>query len=313
MHHANSLGILIAIGNQKGGVGKTTVTVNLAAALGLGGYRCLIIDLDPAAGATKHLGIPVNSFAGTLELLTTDERLEALAVTERMPKGVQLVASRPQLSELDSLLSKYVDRTRILERPLAAVRSRYDFILLDTAPSAADITTVAAYSTADWFLLSAFPQPLSLAGLMEALADIGDVRRHRNPRLEVLGVVFSNVDGRAKRLRAQLEAVVGEALPGRSFGTAISQAVLLPELSGKGRTLFQVHGYPKLAIAQQYLRLAAEVEYRVLNREAFLAGTLGPFPEGSGRVPHPPDVVELSTPLLLEPPVFEGEHAEDAA
>lgn len=287
MNHTTPLGVLIAIGNQKGGVGKTTVTVNLAAALGLGGYRCLVIDLDPAAGATKHLGVPVNSFAGSLELLTTDERLDAIAITERMPRGVHLVASRPQLSELDSLLSRFVDRTQILEHRITQARERYDFILLDTAPSAADITTVAAYSSADWFLLSAFPHPLSLGGLTEALNDIADVRRHRNSRLEILGVVFSNVDRRATRLRAQLEAVVAEVLPGRQFESSISQAVILPEISGRGKTLFQIPGYTKIVAANQYLRLAAEVEHRVLNREAFLAGALGPIGTMPGRSPRP--------------------------
>lgn len=289
MTTAERLGILIAIGNQKGGVGKTTVCVNLAAALGLGGYRCLILDLDPAAGATKHLGVPVNSFAGTLELLTTDESLEALAISERMPTNVELVPSRPQLSELDLLLSRFVDRTRILDRCIERARKLYDFILLDTPPSAADITTVAAYSTAEWFLLSAFPHPLSLGGLSEALKDIADVRRHRNHQLEVLGVVFSNVDGRATRLRDQLETAVRDALPGRHFDTYISQAVIIPELSGKGRTLFQMPGYPRIPAAQQYLRLAAEVEHRVQHRAAFLAGTLPPIQDAACRTPHAPE------------------------
>src|SRR5207253_9024631 len=94
----NKMGILVAVGNQKGGVGKTTNTVHIAAALGQRGYRCLIIDLDPTAGATKHLGIPENSFAGSLELLSTDETIESLVITDKMPKGVGLIPSRPQLS-----------------------------------------------------------------------------------------------------------------------------------------------------------------------------------------------------------------------
>lgn len=223
--------------------------MHVAAALGQRGFRSLIMDLDPAAGSTKHLGIPVNSFAGTLELLTTDETVESLAITENMPKGVHLVPSRPQLSEIDNLVSKYVDRTRILERAIAEARARYDFIFLDTAPSAAFTTTVAAYSTAEWFLLSAFPHPLSLGGLTEAFNDIADVRKHRNPDLEVLGVVFTNVDGRATRLRAQLEAVVNEALPGRRFETSISQAVILPDVSGRGKTLFQLPRCETLPVA----------------------------------------------------------------
>lgn len=276
MNQAKPLGITIAVGNQKGGVGKTTNSIHLAAALGLRGYRCLVIDLDPAAGATKHLGVPVNSFAGSLELMSTDESVENLVVTDDMPTGVHLIPSRPQLSELDSLLSKFADRTKTLDRPTARARKTYDFIFLDTAPSAAAITTVAAYSTADWFILSAFPHPLSLAGLNEALRDIADVRRHRNPGLEILGVVFANVDGRATRLRSQLETVVQEVLPGRQFETSISQAVIVPQTSGQGKTLFQLDDYADIGVAMRYLRLSAEVEHRVTNRENFLAGRLGP-------------------------------------
>lgn len=272
-----AFGVAIAVGNQKGGVGKTTNAVHLAAALGLAGHRILLIDLDPAAGATKHLGLPVSSYAGSLELLTTDERVEALAVTDGMPLGVSLVPSRAQLSELDSLLSKFADRTRILERPLAEARGLFDFIIMDTSPSAAATTTVAAYACVEWFLLSAFPHPLAFGGLSEALADIAEVRRHRNAALEVLGVVFSNVDPRATRLRAELEQLVHDALPGRGFETVISQAIAVPETSGHGCTLFQNPKYRDHRVAQQYRCLAAEIEYRALHREAFLEGTLPPL------------------------------------
>ena len=138
------VGVVIAVGNQKGGVGKTTNTVHLAAALGERGYRCLVIDLDPAAGATKHLGVPMQSFAGTLELFTTPETPATLAITEDMPVGVHLIPARPQLSELDSLLSRYVDRTALLDRPVELARRDYDFIFLDTPPSAGATTTVVS-------------------------------------------------------------------------------------------------------------------------------------------------------------------------
>jgi chromosome partitioning protein len=269
------LGAVIAVGNQKGGVGKSTNATHIAAALGQRGMRCLVIDLDPAAGSTKLLGVPVESFAGSLELLTTDETVAWLAISDNMPQGVHLVPSRSQLSEIDTLLSKFVDRTRILDRPIADARGRYDFIFLDTGHSAAFTTTVAAYSSADWFLLSAFAHPLSLAGLTEAFRDIADSRKYRNPSLEVLGVVFTAVDGRATRLRAQLEAAVAEALPGRRFETSISQAVIIPEVSGRGKTLFQLPKFESLPVAQQYLRLSVELEHRIRHREQFLNGTLG--------------------------------------
>jgi chromosome partitioning protein len=295
MAPTNKEGVVIAVGNQKGGVGKTTNAIHLAAALGETGYDCLVIDLDPAAGATKHLGVPQNSFAGSLELLTTDETVESLAVTEKMPKGVHLIPSRPQLSELESVVSKFIDRTTVLEKPLMLARQRYDFIFLDTPPSAAAITTVAAYSTAEWFLLSAFLHPLSLAGLTEAFNDIADVRKHRNRRLEVLGVVYTNVDGRAKKLRHQLETVVNEALPGRQFQTSIPQAIILPELSGQGITLFQLPNTHTNSIANHYRRLASEVKHRVYNRDAFLNGTLGPLERGSGQAEEVQPGVETTT------------------
>lgn len=300
MNQLSKLGALIAVGNQKGGVGKTTNSVNIAAALGQGGYRCLIVDLDPAAGATKHLGVHQNSFAGTLELLTTDETIGHLVITDKMPRGVDLIPSRAQLSELDTVLSRFVDRTTILDRPIAEARLHYDFIFLDTAPAAAEITTVAAYATAEWFLLSAFPHPLSLGGLTEAFKDIADARRHRNPHLEVLGVIFTNVDGRATKLRAELETVVNAALPGRRFETSISQAILLPELSGKGKTVFQVPGFTKLKVAHQYLRLAAEIENRVLHRDEFLRGDLGSVQIASVRTPHTPEAfIDLSDSSVI--------------
>lgn len=274
MERRLALGAVIALGNQKGGVGKTTTTVHLAAALALKGYRCLVMDLDPAAGATRHLGVPENSFAGTLELLSTDEPLESLVLTEGLPTGVHLVPARPQLSELDTILSKFVDRTRILERALAAARPHYDFILLDTPPSAGAVTTVAAYASAEWFLLTAFPHPLSLGGLGEACRDIADARELRNPYLEVLGVAFTNVDARATRLRGDLEQIVDSLLPLRKFRTAISQAVVIPAMSGEGKTLFQDPRHDRVPAARQYRRLAEEVEHRVLNREAFLSGNL---------------------------------------
>jgi chromosome partitioning protein len=264
-------GIVIAVGNQKGGVGKSTNTVHLAAALGERGYSSVVIDLDPSAGSTKHLGVPPDSFAGTLELLTTEETPETLAVTERLPEGVHLIPARGELAELDSLLSKFVDKTHILDRPIALARPLYDFIFLDTPPNPAATTTVAAYSVAEWFLLSAFPHPLSIGGLNEALKDIADVRARRNPNLEVLGVVVTAVDARSNLWR-EVDELVTRELPGRRFRTMISQAIEIAKCSGRGKTVLQIRGSERNVVANQYRKLASEIEERVLHREEFLSG-----------------------------------------
>jgi len=264
-------GVAIAVGNQKGGVGKSTNTVHLATALGERGYSSLVIDLDPSAGSTKHLGIPPESFAGTLELLTTEETPETLAITDKLPKGVHLIPARAELAELDHHMSKFIDRTRILERALSLARPMYDFIFLDTPPNPGATTTVAAYSSADWFLLSAFPHPLAVGGLNEALKDIIDVRARRNPDLEVLGVVVSAVDGRSNLWR-EVEEVVNRALPGRGFQTKISQAIEVAKCSGRGKTILQMKGNDKHPVANQYRALAGEIEERIINRDDFVAG-----------------------------------------
>lgn len=269
-------GIVIGIGNQKGGVGKSTNTVHIAAALGEKGYRVLVIDLDPSAGATKHLGIPPDGFAGTLELLTTGETPQTLAISDGMPKNVHLIAARTELAELENLLSKFVDRTSILDRSLKFARAEYDYVLLDTPPNPQAPTTIGAYSAAEWFLLSVFPHPLSVGGLNEAFKDIIDVRARKNQKLEVLGVVLTSVDRRTNLWR-DVSDVIAQAVPGRQFETMISQAIEVAKAAGQGKTIFQTRYGVKHEAANQYRDLADEIVWRTTNRDAFIAGTLEPL------------------------------------
>lgn len=264
-----AFGVVIGVGNQKGGVGKSTNTVHLAAALGEKGHTVLIIDLDPSAGATRHLGVPPDAFLGTLELLTTAETPETLAIDDDMPDNVHIIAARTELAELDSLLSKYSDKTRILERAIELAKPQYDFILLDTPPNPAATTTIAAYSVAEWFLLSVFPHPLSVGGLNEALKDIADVRARRNPNLEVLGVLLTAVDRRTTLWR-EVQHVIDTALPGRTFPTAISQSVDIAKAAGQGHTLFQSKHRERYEVVHQYRSLADEIVRRTAQRERFL-------------------------------------------
>jgi len=274
IENSDKKGIVIAIGNQKGGVGKTTNTVNIAAALGELGYKVLLIDLDPSAGSTNHLGINPKSYAGTFELIVSEDSPEDLAIMEGLPKGVHLIAARTELADIPKHMSKFANPTLLLEKGLKAARKIYDFILLDTCPYASAPTTVAAYSSSDWFLLTAFPHQLSVVGLNEALADIADARSRSNPRLEILGLVFCNVDRRTKA-REETEAFIGKYLPEKAFAVPfIPASVSLNKAAEKGKTLFEVPAYADGEIANAYRTIAKQVAERAHNRDAFLAGSL---------------------------------------
>ena len=253
---------VIVIGNQKGGVGKTTTCVHLAAALGELGHRVLVMDLDPAAGSTKHLGVDPMAFAGALELLRGTDSIQELAITSNMPKGVHLIASRTDLVDVDVKLSRFIDRTQLLEQPMLQARQAYDFILLDTPPSAAASTTVAAYCAADWFLVACMPHPLAIAGLKEALKDWRDVQANRNQRLELLGILLTCVDLRSK-LGSDTKEFLGGELADKVFDTWITSSSKLPMISGVGKTLFDHEETRTHKVTDQFRKFAKELIARI--------------------------------------------------
>ena len=263
---------VIAVGNQKGGVAKTTNTVHLAAALGELGRRCLIIDLDMNQGATRHLGITSEAFLGSYEMLIGEELAEDVIITNddegvELPENVHLISARRNLEKVESALlqvNKFIITQDVLIEPLKSLQGKYDYIFLDTAPNATT-PTVAAYKAAKWFVLSAFPDPLAIAGLTDALLDIRAAQRHGNPALRILGVVLSGIDGRKTRLASSLIDYVEEKFsidggPSAKFKTTISRSTVVPEASKIGKTVFQTDSSHK--VTQQYRALAKEVEMR---------------------------------------------------
>jgi chromosome partitioning protein len=263
---------VIAIGNQKGGVAKTTNAVHIATALGERGRRCLIWDLDMNHGATLHFGIPSEGFLGTFEVLIGEEQPEDVIITNddeevELPENVHLIAARRNLEQIDEALvakNKFLITQDVLIKPLESLRGQYDYIFLDTAPNATT-PTIAAYKAAEWFILSAMPDPFAIAGLNDALADIQDAQHHGNTKLRLLGMILSGVDKRTRLANTLSEYVEQIFSPdGRrsaKFRTTVSRSTVIPQTQRLGKTLFQTH--PTHAVTEQYRALAREIEERL--------------------------------------------------
>lgn len=259
------LGAVIAIGNQKGGAGKTTVTVNLAAALGEAGHKVLIIDLDPSAGATKHLGVDPYAYEGTVELLTHQCDPVELAITEEMPRNVSLIVGR------DELASAPGDRIKQLRARLPSTRKHFDFVLLDTPPNPKSPNTLAAYINAEWFLFATIPDALSILGLSEALRDVGSIRQKHNPDLEILGVVFNAVNTRSLAVQ-NTRAFLKKHKNLRPFGLQgfIPYSVYPDRAAAQGKTLFQITGNRLPPLIKRFRYIAKTISKRCYERDSFL-------------------------------------------
>lgn len=274
-------GRVIAVGNQKGGVGKTTNTVHIARALAERGCKVLIIDLDMNHGATRHFGVEPEAFLGSFEMLIDAEPAVNLVLTEKdleaeggsLPKNLDLIPAARKLEGIDqavSARSKFTTPQDVLRAPLESLRPLYDYIFLDTAPNAT-LPTLAAYMNADYFILSAMPDPFAIAGLNDAMRDIVDARKRGNKRLALLGVVISAVDKRTSLANSLSDFVeksfkAGTNAESVKFKTSIGRSTVIPQTQKVGKTLFETHSTHK--ITDEYRDLAAEIEARLAKIEA---------------------------------------------
>jgi len=246
---------MIAIANQKGGVGKTTTTVNLAAGLADLGHRVLLLDMDPQGNAGSGFGIDGNAIPqGIYEVLTGDLPLEA-AIRSAGVDGVDLVPSGQRLIGAEVELVQNPERERVLNRALVGVRDRYEYLLADCPPSLG-LLTVNTLTSADSVLIPIQTEYYALEGLTQLLNAIRLIQQSLNPRLDIEGILLTMFDARLN-LSREVAAEARKFFEGRVYETVIPRNVRLSEAPSFGKPVL---AYDRTCVgAQSYLDLAREV------------------------------------------------------
>jgi chromosome partitioning protein len=228
---------VLAVCNQKGGVGKTTTTINLGASLAEYGRRVLLVDVDPQGALAVGLGINPNTLDLTVHdlVLSTGEIDPHEAVLKTHVEGLDLLPSNIDLSAAEVLLVNEVGREHSLARALRPLLPDYDVVLIDCQPSLG-LLTVNALTAADGVVIPLECEYFALRGVALLLQTIDKVRDRLNPRLEVTGILATMHDSRTLHGRQVLERVV-EAFPDQVFHTVISRTVRFPETTAAGEPI----------------------------------------------------------------------------
>jgi chromosome partitioning protein len=251
------MGTIYAVANQKGGVGKTTTTVNLAACVAEAGYRALIVDIDPQCNATVGLGLAKDLAPTVYDVLAGN----ATARDASRPSDVERLDVLPSTSDLAGANVELpsLDGWEVrLRDALAPLRDEYAFTLLDCPPSLGPLT-VEALAAADRLIVPVQTEYYALEGVADLLETVGMIQRDLNPRLTIAGMLLTMHDGRT-RLSRDVERDLREHFPKLVFDTVIPRNVRISEAPSFGRPV--IHHDPHSAGAGAYFDLAKEVAAR---------------------------------------------------
>lgn len=253
---------VIAITNQKGGVGKSTTCENLGVGLAREGKKVLLVDTDPQGSLTISMGWQrpdeLDSTLSTLmQKAMNDQPIQPGEGILHHFEGVDLIPANIELAGLEVALVNSMNREKILKQVLESARREYDFILLDCMPSLG-MLTVNALAAADTALIPVQAQYLSAKGLEQLLQTVQKVRRQINPKLRIEGILLTMTDSRTNYGR-EIDALIRQAYGKRIkvFDQSIPRSVRAAEISAAGKSIFQ-HD-PKGKVAQAYQSLTKEV------------------------------------------------------
>ena len=253
------MGKIIAFANQKGGVGKTTSAVNIAAALGLLGHRVLLCDCDPQGNTTSGVGVSkkgirVSSYDILIGRVRTDE-----AIIRTEFKNLDLLPSNMNLAGAEFELVDADEREARLRKALDQVRDDYDYIIIDCPPSLG-ILTINTLTAADGVVIPMQCEYYSLEGLSQLLLSIRQVKTRWNPRLDITGILLTMYNGRLN-LTMQVVAELKKYYANKLFSTPVQRSVRLTEAPGFGKPIVYFDRWSKGGIA--YMDIAKELAERI--------------------------------------------------
>lgn len=252
------MGRIIAIANQKGGVGKTTTSINLSASLAAKGKRVLVIDTDPQGNTTSGFGVEKNDLENTIyELILSECSIKECILNDVIP-GVSIIPSNVNLAAAEIELIGVDRKEFILKREVEWVKESYDYIMIDCPPSL-NLLTINSMTTADSVLVPIQCEYYALEGLTQLIHTINLVKKKLNPSLELEGVVFTMFDSRTN-LSLQVVENVKDNLKQNIYKTIIPRNIRLAEAPSHG---LPINLYdPKSSGAESYKLLAQEVMER---------------------------------------------------
>lgn len=253
---------IIAIANQKGGVGKTTTTVNLGIGLAALGKRVLLVDGDPQGSLTIALGVPnpdtlVETISSAILAEISDQDIPVDYGILHHKEGVDLLPANIELSGVELTLYSAMSRETVMCNILHRQRPYYDYILIDCMPSLG-LMTINALAAANAVIIPSQPNYLSTKGLNLLLHSIAKVKKQLNPQLTIDGILFTIVDGRTNNARSiisNMRTAVGDYI--RVFGTEIPGSVRAVEAAECGQSIFTYDRHSK--VAKAYGELTKEV------------------------------------------------------